>query len=273
MQAVEKAVEGVGKARRVEQGSRFAQDAAHRQNTAGDHAVNAAGQHHRAHHPPFPRTQAESALPVALGDGLQALLGGPHDRGKIHDDQSKAACQQGRFHVEKLTEEQHAHQAVDDGRDAGKGLRRVFDDGHQAFASGVLAEVDGRSHAQGQHDDEGRNDHVNGVENVRQDADGAGEVAGLGAQQLPGQVGNALIEDVADEKQRQRAGDGHRKEHQDAHHAAVGLPPSGDRFVFHVQPSLLRLRKKFSVALMSIIKRYSTSAMENSACRCKPAPA
>ena len=34
--------------------------------------------------------------------------------------------------------------------------------------------------------------------------------------------------------------------------------------------SLLRFRKKFSAALMSMMNRNSTSAMENSACRCRP---
>ena len=37
--------------------------------------------------------------------------------------------------------------------------------------------------------------------------------------------------------------------------------------------SLLRFRKKFSAALMSMMNKNSTSAMENSACRCSPAAA
>ena len=101
------AVQSVGEACRVQQGRCLAQNTAHRQDAAGDHAVHAAGQHHRADDPPLARAQTESALAVALGHGLQALLGGTQDGGQVHDHQRQGAGQQRRLHPQKLAEEHH----------------------------------------------------------------------------------------------------------------------------------------------------------------------
>ena len=61
--------------------------------------------------------------------------------------------------------------------------------------------------------------------------------------------------------------------HQALHRPAPGTAAGGKIVFIHSYRSLLRLRKKFSAALMSMMNRNSTSAMENSACRCKPAAA
>ena len=148
VQPFPEAVQSVGKASGEQQGGGLAQDTAHGQDAAGDDAVHAAGQHHRADDPPLACAQAEGAFPVALGHGLQALLGSAHDGGQVHDDQGQGAGQQGGLHIQELAEEQHTHQAIDDGGNAGEGLGGIFDDSDHLFAGGVLGQVDGSAHAQ-----------------------------------------------------------------------------------------------------------------------------
>ena len=136
-------------------------------------------------------------------------------------------------------------------------------------------EIDCRAHTQRQHEEQRGQHDVDGVEDVRQDADGVAEVAGRGAQQLPAQVRHALDQHIA------------RSGTVPARRSARRTAPSGPasvalqtrrrvekfRIVHGSAPPYLRFRKKFSAALMSIMNRNSTSAMENSACRCRPAAA
>ena len=111
------------------------------------------------------------------------------------------------FRPNSWQEEEHAHQAEDDGGDAGEGLGGKLDDGHHLAVAGVLRQVDGRAHAQGQDDDHGQENDIEGVEDVGQDADGVVDVAGLGGQQGPADVAQAPVKDIADEEDQQRAGD------------------------------------------------------------------
>ena len=260
----------MGKARREQQRGRLAEDAADRQDAAGDDAVHAAGQHHGADDTPLARTEAERALAVALRHGFEALLRGAHDGRQVHDDERERAGQQRCFHVQKLAEKQHAYKAVDNGRDAGERLGRVLDGADEPAVRGVLGQVDGCAHAERQ-DDQQRGDHnIERVENVRQDADAVRQVARRGGQQRPRHVRQTLDEHVGDQKQHECSRDDGRRTHEDAHGEDIGPATAGNGFLFHLSPSLLRLRKKLSVALMSMMNKNSTSAMENSACRCRP---
>ena len=66
--------------------------------------------------------------------------------------------------AQHFAEEQHAHQAEDDGGDAGEGLGGEFDGGHQLLVLGVLRKVYRRPHPQGQGDEQGAYHQVDGVE-------------------------------------------------------------------------------------------------------------
>ena len=258
----------MGEARCKQQRRRFTQNAPHRQDAAGDDAARTSGQHHRADDPPLSGPQAKGPLAVALGHSSQALLGRSHDGGQVHDNQRQRTRQQrGSQHAGK---HQHPHKAVDDGRDAGEGFRRVLDDRHQTLICGVLGQIDRRPCPQRQDDQQGGKDDVDGVQNVRQDTDGVRQVAGFGGQQLPGQVGEARSQHIAYEEQRQSAHQQHRQGAQQPHYTDIGPPGWGDWSVQHNQPSFCPLRKKFNTALISMMNRNSTRAMENSACLCRP---
>ena len=182
---------------------------------------------------------------------------------------TSVTCQQAFLQAQKLAH-QHTHKAVDDRRDAGEGLGGVLDRTDDPFISGVFGQIDGRAHAQRHDDHDGRKDDIERVENVRQDADVARQIARRGGKQLPRDVRHALGQNVDDQKCGQRGSQSRREPHQTLHQADVGASRRRELFAFHAAPPLSRLRKKFRVALMSMINRNSTSAMENSACRCKP---
>ena len=224
----------MGKAGGVQQRRCLAQYASYCQDAAGDDAVHAAGQHHRADGAPLPCAQSEGSLPVALGHGFQALLRGTHDGGQVHDDQRHGAGDQGFLHAQKLAEEHLPHQAVDDGGDAGQRLGGVFDDSHQLFVGGVLRQIHGGTHAQRQHHQQGGQHHADGADDIRQDADGVIQIAGLGAQQLPAQVRHALGQHVQDQEGRQRTGQRGADHHQRAHHGAPRPTAAGKFRIVHV---------------------------------------
>ena len=43
--------------------------------------------------------QAEGAFPIALGNGLEALLGGAHNGRQVHHDQGQGTGQQRGLHI------------------------------------------------------------------------------------------------------------------------------------------------------------------------------
>ena len=135
---------------------------------------------------PLAGPQAQGPLPVALGNSLQALLGGADDGGQNHDHQRQAAGQDARLQSHKLDKNHHAHQAEDDGRDPGEGFGGKFDDSGQTPVGGILRQIDGSAHPQWQDDSHGQHNDVDGAGDVGQDAGGSLEHTGLGGQQLPG---------------------------------------------------------------------------------------
>ena len=88
----------------------------------------------------------------------------------------------------ELEEEQHTDQAKDDGGDARQGLCGKLDDRHHVSVGGILGQVDGRAHAQGQDDDHRQQDDIEGIQKVGQDPDGVADIAGLAGQQRPADV-------------------------------------------------------------------------------------
>ena len=218
---------------------------------------------------PLAGTQAQCAFPIGLGNGLEALLGGADDGGQDHDDQRQTAGQDARSQAQLLDEEQHAHQAEDDGGDARQRLGGKLNDLHHLAVGGVLRQIDGGANAQGQHDDHGHHDDIDGVEDVGQDADGILDIAGLRGQQLPGDVAKTTIEDIADEENQQRAGDAGADPQQDPQ-AAVIDPAPGRKGMFHgAQSSFFFLMNTSSSTLMSMMNKNSTRPMEYSAWRCR----
>ena len=252
----------MGKSGGEQQRGRLTQNAADGKDAAGDDSVHAVGKHHRADDPPLSRAQTERALPVALGHGFQAFLRVAHDGGQIHDDKGQRASQQGSAHI--VGKQKHTHKAVDDGGNTGEGLGGVLNDRDDLFIVGVLRQVDRRANAKGKHQNQGVDDDVQGIEDVRQNADAVGKVAGLGAEQLPCDVGNTLRQNVDHEKQGQSGGQRGGKIHPAPNRPEKQLSFFGNHF------ALSPFRKKFRAALMSMMNRNSTSAMENSACFCRP---
>ena len=249
VEAAEKVLEGGAHAGGEHEHRRLAHHTADGQDAAGDDAVHGGGEHHGADHVPLAGAQAQGCLPVGLGHRLQGLLCGADDGGDGGDDQRQGAGQQGCLQAQQLAEEQHAHQAEDDGRDAGQGLRCELDGGHQLLVFGVLRQVYGCTHAQGQDDDQRHHHDINGIGDVGQDADGIVDIAGLRAQKLPGDVGQAPDKDVPDDKDQQGAGQRGAEIQQEPEHPVIGPAPAGeglhsDRFLFHSRSPLFPLQQR-----------------------------
>ena len=102
------------------------------------------------------------------------------------------------------------------------------------MALGVLRQVDGGAHPQGQDHRQGHQDDVQGVEDVGQNADGVVDIAALGGEQAPADVGKAAIENIADEEDQQGAGDAGAQIQQKLHPMVIGS--AGGRHSFHIIP-------------------------------------
>ena len=102
----------------VDQRGSLAHDAARSQDNAGQNAGHGTGQHNGKYSAQLTGTQAKAALAVRVGHGDQGFLGGAHDHGQHHDSQRKRTGYQRVAPVQLGNEEQHAEQAVHDGRDA-----------------------------------------------------------------------------------------------------------------------------------------------------------
>ena len=77
---------------------------------------------------------------------------------------------------------------------------------NQLAVFGILGQVDGCTNSQRKHHDHRQKDDVQGVQNIRQDADGVIAVAALGAQKLPADAACAAVKDIANQKDQQRTG-------------------------------------------------------------------
>ena len=228
VEAAEKVLEGGAHAGGEHEHRRLAHHTADGQDAAGDDAVHGGGEHHGADHVPLAGPQAQGALPVALGHRLQGLLGGADDGGQGHDDQGEGAGQQGLAQVHDLTEDQHTHQGVQDRGDAGQSLGGELDGRDQLVVGGVLGEVDGGPHPQGQDEDQGDHDDIEGVLDGRHDAVGPPQDTLLAGEEGPVQIGQAPVEDVADEKEEQQAGDARGEIQQPAHPHLIGAAAGGE---------------------------------------------
>ena len=225
----------MGEAGGKEKGGGVAHDPSDGQDTAGDDAVNGAGQHDGTDHMPLSAPQAQRPLPIGGGHGFQGFLGGTHDGGQGHDDQRERARQQA--FAQQGGEDEHAHQSVDDGGDAGEGLGGEFNDGHQLSVPGVLGEVNGGAHAQRQHDHQCGDDNIERVEDIGQNADVVRQVAGLGRDEVPRHMGKAPVEDIADHEHQQGTGEKGAEIEQAAQGLVIELSCAGELFHIHVLTS------------------------------------
>ena len=144
----------------VDQRSGLTHDAARGQDNAGQDARHGAGQYDGKHGAQLARTQAEAALAVRIRHGDERFLGGAHDDGQHHNGQREGTGDQRVAPVQLGDEEQHAEQAVHDGRDALQGLGGQADQTHQlAAAVGVLHQPDGGKDAQRRSNDQREGGH------------------------------------------------------------------------------------------------------------------
>ena len=112
-------------------------------------------------------------------------------------------------------EEQHAEQAVHDGRDALQGLGGQADQTHQlAAAVGVLHQPDGRKDAQRRGNQQCKPGHKHRVDERRCQGHVVGVI--LPREQLGLQVGDAHNQNVADEENQHGGGQQGRQTHKPA---------------------------------------------------------
>ena len=181
---------------------------------------------------PLACTQTQRTLPIALRHGLERLLGSTDDGGQGHDDQRQAAGQQTGAQAQCLAEHQHTHQAIQDAGDACQGLVGKLDQGDQPPVGGVLGQIDRCTHAQRQHDQQCEQDHIQGVQDGRQDAVGAFQHAGGAGQKLPAELGHAPPQHDADDTCHQQD-DQHRRHPYRSQHQPVLHPAGRGQITFH----------------------------------------
>ncbi len=235
MQRGDKVIEHQSEARGVEQRRAFAHDAPDRQDAAGHDAVHGVGQHNGAHHAPLACAERQRTLAVGRRHGLQALLRRAHDGGQDHHDERQAACEHTRLQIHLLHKKEHTDEAEDDGRDAREGFGRKFDELDDPAVRGVLREIDGGAHAERQDDGHGKENDVERIEDVRQDADGVLDVAACAGEEIPRYAGEAAIEDEADEEKEQRAGQAGTQPDKRAHRQVIRAA-ARRKVPFHVSP-------------------------------------
>ena len=112
-----------------------------------------------------------------------------------------------------------------------------LDEAGQPAVGGILCQIDGRPHPQGQDDDHRDQDDVHGAGNVGQDSHGAPEHTALGGQQLPGDPGQAPGKDVADDKHQQGAHQAAAQPQQSPEPPVID-PAAGRQLLFHFSPLL-----------------------------------
>ena len=109
----------------------------------------------------------------------------------------------------------------------------------------------------------GNENNINRVHQVGQDADGIADIAGLGADKLPAEIGNAPVEDITDQSHQKR----HCEQGGGIYRSPDGVVPEFSLFFKgHCQRSFLMTT--FRNTLIIIMNRNSTRPMENSASRC-----
>ena len=134
---------------------------------------------------------------IAVNDGVDSFNGDDDFtpfRRQIHNYQRQRTCHQASSHA--VGEQQHTNQTIDDGGDAGKGFCSIFDDTNHFFVGCVLGHINSRTHPQRQNDEQGCQHDIDCVQNVRQDTDALGHIAGLGGEQFPSNVGNPLSQHI-----------------------------------------------------------------------------
>lgn len=137
--------------------------------------------------------------------------------GRIITTSVRAACEHARLQIHFLHEKEHTDEAEDDGRDAGERLGRKFNELDDPAVRGVLREIDGGSHAERQDDGHGKENDVERIKDVRQDADGVLDVAACAGEEVPRHAASAAIKDIADEEDEQRAGEQRTQPNERAH--------------------------------------------------------
>ena len=141
--------------------------------------------------------------------------------------------------MERRHEEQHAEQAVDDGRDA---LQRLGGGTHDSYettaARRVFHQVDGRSHAHRHRHEQREGRHQQRVHQRRHERDVRGVVLPL--EQAGREVRHAVHQDVAHQEQQHRRGQQraqiHQRSQQHGKHAACGAMTLFRRFEHRIDP-------------------------------------
>ena len=215
----------MGKACGKEQRSGFAQNTTYRQDTSGDDTIHAAGKDNSTDNTPLTGAQTKCAFTVGLRNGFQALLRSTHDGRQIHNYQRQRTCHQASSHA--VGEQQHTNQTIDDGGDAGKGFCSIFDDTNHFFVGCVLGHINSRTHPQRQNDEQGCQHDIDCVQNVRQDTDALGQIAGLGGEQFQSNVGNTLSQHIDQQEQNQRSRQTNGQQHQCFHQYFKAFSVSG----------------------------------------------
>ena len=258
----------------------LADDAADTEDNTGQDAGTRSRQHDAEYRAQTSGTQTERAFAVGIWNRHQRFLRGTHDERQDHDGQRHRTGQQRVSPVQFGDEEQHAEQAVYDGRNAGKRLGRDADDVYQLVsAPRVLIQVHGGEQAERNREQECQRGRFNRSEDGRHHRDVLRGIIPLEQRRL--EMRDARHQNIADQEQQHRKGQHSRAVHQTLEHSrrrgAVHLSGlylcahcrfcSRDSFSCHASFLLLRTE---NARLMSRMNTNSTTPVAISASRCRP---
>ena len=144
------------------------------------------GQHHAPDGLPPGGPHVPTGLPEGPGHGLKGFPGGHDDHRKGHDGQGQGGGQDARPEPEEEDEGADTEEGVNDGGNPGQVDDGQVDDPGEPVVRGVLAQVDGRSHTQGNRRHQGHRHQPDRPHQGREDPAGGHAVGGHGGEELPG---------------------------------------------------------------------------------------
>ena len=194
-----------GQSRSQDQRRRFPHDPSHPQDDGGEDAGHGAGQHHPHYNPQPARPQSQRPFLVAFRDGQEGFFRGAHDGGQDAERHGQAARQDRSAEPQHMAEHGVAEQAEQHRRHAREHLGGEADNPHQPPLLRILGQIDRAGQADGGDDQQGEHHDVQGTDQHGQDPPPRLIPGGIGAgQELPGDVGQAVYQNIPDQPDEHR---------------------------------------------------------------------
>ena len=145
----------------------------------------------------------ETNLGSMLGDNMWTQ---EVSEGKTYEDNVKDSVMDALQQMYILEDHMAEYEVAltDEEKSAIQEAAKKFDEGNELVAFGVLVQINGRAHAEGKHDGNAQDYHIQGVQNVGQNAFHVADDTGNAGEQRNAHVGQALYQHVANDAGQQQ---------------------------------------------------------------------